>query len=141
MTNHSARQALIWLNVGLRALMELGVVGGFAVWGYSIATGFWLRILLALIAPALGFGVWGLVDFRNAGVLAETLRLVEELLISGLAALAFHVAGYQVLGWSLAVLSIIHHCLVYLTGRRLLEKTWMPIDLSLGSEKHRHNPL
>ncbi len=123
MTGHSVRQALIWLNVVLRAVMELGVVVGLSVWGYSIATGFWLRILLALIAPAIGFGVWGLVDFRNTGVLAEPLRLTEELLISGLAALAFYVAGYQVPGWSLAVLSIIHHCLVYLTGRRLLEKT------------------
>ena len=122
MTNDTIRQILIWLNVGLRAAMELGVVVGFAVWGFSIANETWLGIVLAVASPSLGFGIWGLVDFRNAGGPAEPLRLIEELLISGLAALAVYVAGYQVAGWCLAILSIVHHGLVYLTGRRLLEK-------------------
>jgi len=118
----SFRRFLIWLNVALRAVMELGVVAGFAVWGYSVAGDLWLRVFLAILVPRIGFGFWGLIDFRRVGRLAEPLRLIEELLISGLAALAFYGSAHPVLGRSLLVLSVIHHGLVYLTGRRLLEK-------------------
>lgn len=111
---------LIWLNVVLRALMEMGVVAAFAVWGYGMGSTAWSSLLLAVVLPAVGFGFWGLVNFRSAGKHAEALRLAEELVISGLAALAFYSAGQHVLGWGLAALSVLHHGLVYLTGRRLL---------------------
>ena len=77
-------KTVIWLNVGLRALMETGVVAGFAVWGYSVGSNIWSSLALALAVPAAGFGIWGLIDFRSAGSGAEMLRLAEELLISGL---------------------------------------------------------
>ena len=110
----------IWLNVGLRALMETGVVAGFAAWGYRFGSTAWSSLLLAIALPAIGFGIWGLIDFRSAGNYAEGLRLAEELVISGLAALAFYGAGHPILGWSLAAVSVVHHGLIYLTGQRLL---------------------
>ena len=104
------------LNLTLRALMEIGVVCGLAYWGHR--TG---GVILAVAAPVVGFGFWGAVDFRRAGRAAEPLRLIQELVISGLAAVAFYVAGRHALGWTLATTSVAHHVLVYATGNRLLK--------------------
>lgn len=112
---------LKWLNVGLRAVMELGIVVALGYWGYETGEGTTMKILLSVGMPLIGFGIWGLVDFRTAGPLAELLRLTEELVISGLAALAWHAAGAQTLGWALGILSVIHHVLVYALGGTLLK--------------------
>jgi hypothetical protein len=79
------------------------------------------KVALAIGAPALLFGFWGLVDFRQAGRAAEPLRLVQELVISGPAALAVWGAGQPLLGALLALVSIVYHGLVYASGGRLLK--------------------
>lgn len=112
---------LKWFNVGLRGLMELGIVVALGYWGYKTGESTSAKILLAIGAPLLGFGFWGLVDFRKAGSLAEPLRLIQELVISGLAALAWYAAGAQVWGWALGWISIVHHVLVYVSGEKLLK--------------------
>lgn len=109
------------MNVGLRADMELAIVIALAWWGFQIAEGV-MRYVLAVLTPAVGFGIWGAIDFRNTGVHAERLRLLEELAISFLAAAAWYVAGEEALGIGLAALSIVHHALVYLLGDRLLRQ-------------------
>ena len=85
------------LNLTFRALMEAGVVFGLGFWGYHTGR-------------------------TGTGALAEPLRLIEELAISGLAALALYVAGQHALGWSLATISVVHHALVYLLGDRLIKR-------------------
>ena len=112
---------LKWFNVGLRAIMELGIVIALGYWGYKTGESTSAKILLSIAAPLIGFGIWGLVDFRNAGAFAEPLRLIEELIISGLAALAWYVAGAQSMGWMLGIVSIVHHALVYALGGKLLK--------------------
>lgn len=112
------RQAL---TLALRVLMEAGIVGAFAYWGYQAGAGTGIKILLAVGAPAVGFGFWGAVDFHQAGRLAEPLRLFQELAISGLAAAAFYAAGQHLLSWVLGLVSVIYHALVYLQGGRLLK--------------------
>lgn len=102
--------------------MELGVVVGLGYWGYESGHATWTKVLLAVGAPVVGFGVWGAVDFRFAGRLAEPLRLLEEFVISGLAALALYVAGARLWGGALAVLSVVYHVLVYASGDRLQRK-------------------
>ena len=109
------------LIVGLRAIMETGIVVGLAYWGFQTADGSIGKIGLAIGAPVVGFGFWGLVDFHRAGRAAEPLRLVQELVISGLVALALWSAGQPLLGLLLAVLSVVYHALVYTTGGRLLK--------------------
>ena len=109
------------VTLALRALMELGVVAGLATWGVHAGHGPMASTALGVLAPLVGFGVWGAVDFRNAGRLAEPLRLVQELTISALAAAAFVAAGHAPLGAALAALSISYHVLVYATGQRLLD--------------------
>ena len=110
----------------LRVLMEAGIVAAFAYWGYRAGAGTGMKILLAAGAPALGFGFWGAVDFRQAGRLAEPLRLLQELAISGLAAVAVYAAGQHLLGWALGLLSAAYHALVYLQGGRLLKHRSSP---------------
>ncbi len=106
----------------LRVLMEAGIVAAFAWWGYRAGAGTGVKILLALGVPALGFGFWGAIDFHQAGRLAEPLRLLQELAISGLAASAAYAAGRHLLGWALGLLSAAYHALVYLQGGRLLKR-------------------
>jgi hypothetical protein len=112
---------LKWFNVGLRALMELGIVVALGYWGYRTGESTTVKILLSIGAPLIGFGTWGLVDLRNVGSLAEPLRLIEELVISGLAAFAWYAAGAQTWGWALGFTSIVHHVLVYALGGTLLK--------------------
>jgi Protein of unknown function (DUF2568) len=108
------------VTLASRVLMEVGIVVALASWGYHTGGGTTARIVLAIAAPAIGFGLWGAVDFRRAGRLAEPLRLAEELVISGLAAAAWYAAGRHGLGIALAALSVLYHALVYASGARLL---------------------
>jgi hypothetical protein len=109
------------LNLALRAVTEAGVVAGLAYWGLHAGDTAAAKVALGIGAPLVGFGVWGGLDFRRAGRLAEPLRLLEELLISGVAAAALYAAGQPLLAWALAGVSIAHHALVYVIGERLLE--------------------
>ena len=121
MSDSGAKTTLRWVNVGLRGLMEAGIVVAFAIWGYHAASGA-MAIVLAVTVPVLGFGFWGAVDFHQAGTLGEPLRLTQELIISGLAALALYVAGQPFWAWTLAIISIVHHAAVYALGGKLLNK-------------------
>lgn len=113
---------LKWFNVVLRGLMELGILIALGYWGYKTGDGTPMKILLTLATPVIGFGFWGLIDFRNAGSLAEILRLVQELVITGLAASAWYIAGAHSWGWSLGLASAVHHVLVYALGETLLKR-------------------
>jgi hypothetical protein len=117
----SALSPMQWLTLALRGVMETGIVVGLAFWGAQTGSSTIEKVALAIGAPALLFGFWGLVDFRQAGRAAEPLRLVQELAISGLAALAVWAAGQPLLGALLALVSIVYHVLVYVTGGRLLK--------------------
>jgi hypothetical protein len=110
----------------LRVLMEIGIVAGLAYWGYHTGGTTGAQVLLAVVAPLIGFGLWGAVDFRWAGRLSEPLRLLEELVISAAAALAWYASGRHELGLGLAALSVVYHVLVYVTGGRLLEPASPP---------------
>ncbi len=108
------------LNVALRGVMEAGIVAALAYWGVRTGDSAVAKVILGVGAPVVGFGLWGAVDFREASSLAEPLRLLEELVISALAALALYAAGSHALAWGLALLSALHHALVYALGTTLL---------------------
>lgn len=111
---------LVWFNLALRGLMEFGIVVAMAQWGYHAGRGLAAKSVLTVAAPLLVFGVWGAFDFRGVVRNPEPYRLVQELVLSGLAAVAWHASGQRFLGWSLGLVSIAHHALVYLLGQRLL---------------------
>lgn len=114
-------RTLIWINVALRGMMEAGIVAALAYWGTTLGGSLWASVAFGIIVPTIGFGFWGLVDFRNMGLASEALRLIQELLVSGLAAFALYSAGEPDLAFGLAGLSLLHHALVYLLGTRLLK--------------------
>ena len=105
----------------LRVTMEIGIVAGLCLWGVHTADTTPTKIALGTGAPLVGFGIWGAVDFHQAGRLAEPLRLIEELVISLTAALALTAAGAPTAGIALAALSITYHVVVYATGQTLLQ--------------------
>ena len=110
------------INLTLRALMELGIVGGFGYWGFVTGGTMPAKVVLGIGTPVVGFGFWGAVDFHRAGRAAEPLRLAQELVVSGLAAVAWFASGSPLLGVVLVALSLVHHTLVYLLGDRLLRR-------------------
>jgi hypothetical protein len=109
------------VNLILRVTMECGLVAAFAYWGVHTGDSTSMKVALGIIAPAVGFGFWGALDFHQLGSLGEPVRLVQELAISGLAAAAWYAAGQQELGIALAALSLGYHALVYTSGSRLLK--------------------
>lgn len=112
---------LKWFNLTLRVLIEVGIVVALGYWGYQTGESASAKALLGIGAPLLAFGFWSAIDFRQAGRVAEPLRLFQELVISGLAAVAWYAAGQHTLGWALDIASIVHHALVYLLGGTLLK--------------------
>ena len=126
--NRPAMTAVELVTLVLRVLMETWVVAGFAWWGYRIGHTPPSSVLLAIAAPVIGFGIWGAVDFHQLGRAAEPLRLVEELVLSGLAVVGLFVVGQHVLAVGLAVLSVVYHVLVYAQGSRLLEPRQVPVS-------------
>jgi hypothetical protein len=46
-------------HVGLRGLMEFGIVAGFAFWGHHVADSTGIGILFAVDAVLVGFGFLG----------------------------------------------------------------------------------
>jgi Protein of unknown function (DUF2568) len=105
----------------LRVTMEAGIVAGLAYWGVHAGSSTATKLLLGIGAPAVGFGIWGAVDFHQAGH-GEHLRLIEELAISLVAAAALWAADQHTAGLALGVLTIAYHALVYATGGTLLEQ-------------------
>jgi hypothetical protein len=110
------------LNLTLRAVMEAGIVGGLAYWGLQFGETTLTKITFCISAPALIFGFWGLYDFHNFGKWSEFFRLIQELVLSFIAAFALYLVDQHILGWILALISIFHHTLVYLLGERLLKQ-------------------
>lgn len=112
---------LTWFNLLLRGLMELGIIVGLATWGYHAGQTLALKLLLAIGAPLVIFSFWSLFDFRGVVPNPEPYRLLQELALSGLAAIAWIAAGRRTLGWTLAITSIVHHILIYMLGGKLLK--------------------
>lgn len=112
---------LKWLNVGLRGVMEIGIILALAYWGYHLSSNTLIQSVLCIIIPVLVFGFWGWFDFRGWGRYAEVLRLIQEMIISLAAAYALYVLGRTVSGFTLAGISVVHHILVYILGEKLLK--------------------
>ena len=78
--------------------MELGIIVGLATWGYHAGQTLALKLLLAIGAPLVIFSFWSLFDFRGVVPNPEPYRLLQELALSGLAAIAWIAAGRRTLG-------------------------------------------
>jgi hypothetical protein len=111
--------ALDTIALVLRGTMEAGIVGGLVFWGLRAGSSPLVRVVLAISAPVIVFGFWATVDFRWLGRSAEAMRLVQELAVAALVAVALFAVGSPVLGWSLAAVSVSHHVFARLAADRL----------------------
>ena len=91
------------LNLALRGIMETGIVAGLAYWGFHTGKNTGMKILLCVGAPLLVFGFWGSYDFHNFRKWSELLRLIQELILSFLAAITTYVSGLHFWGWFLGI--------------------------------------
>lgn len=62
---------LKWVTLVVRVVMETSVVAALAYWGYQTGSSIPMQVVLGIAAPLVGFGIWGTVDFRRFGRLAE----------------------------------------------------------------------
>lgn len=108
-------------NLTLRSLMEIGILAGLGYWGFQAGKGITMKIILSISVPAIIFGFCSLVDFQKVKNYSEILRLIQELILSGIAAVSLYFAGQHTLGWILGLISIFHHVLVYVTGDTLIK--------------------
>ncbi len=71
-------QKLKIINLGIRGVMETGIVAGLSYWGYVLGKTTGMKILLAILIPSIGFGFWGAVDFHQVSLNPELFRLIQE---------------------------------------------------------------
>ena len=114
-------KGLTIFNIVLRGIMESGIVVSLAFWGIETGNNITMKIILAIFAPLLVFGIWGLVDFKKIVSHPEGFRLFEELLLTLLTAYALYSIDQELFCWMLISISVIHHLLVYITGHKLIE--------------------
>lgn len=112
---------LTWANLFLRVSIELGIVAALGYWGFETGQSPIGKMALGIGAPLLAFGIWGFVSPRKGPAVNELMRLIEELAISGLAAVALYATGKHTLGYAFGLATIINHALVYVLGGRLLK--------------------
>ena len=90
-------------NLGLRFLLELAALAGFALWAWQAPYGIPLRVLLAATAVVVLMTLWAVFAVPgdpsrsgNAPVpVPGALRLALELLVLFGGAWAFHAGGYS----------------------------------------------
>jgi hypothetical protein len=109
------------LNLLLRAILEISIIMALAFWGYSTGNNILSRIIFLVLFTMVGFGIWGAIDFHQFSKYAEYFRLIQELMISLVAAWGLYVSGEVTFSWFLVILTIIYHLLVYLSGEKLLK--------------------
>jgi hypothetical protein len=91
----------------LRFLTELATVAALATAGALAHTAVAWRVVLAILAVVLFAVIWGRwIGPRAAHRLSDPVRLVVEILIFVVSAVALGLVGYPVIGIVLAVISI-----------------------------------
>ena len=104
-------------NLGLRFVLELGMLAALAAWGIHTGGSTVADILLAVAAPAVAAVLWGLYAApRSARRLSGGRLLAVQLVLLGLGAAALLAAGWTVLGLVFALLIAVNALLLELSG-------------------------
>ncbi len=117
------------INLAFRFLLEIAVLVALGYWGWVSGEGFW-RWVLAADLPILAGVLWGTFrvpeDPSSSGrapiPVPGLIRLVLEIAILGLGALALFDAGIRWLGGLYAAGLILHYALSYDRIRWLLAR-------------------
>ncbi len=103
------------LNIGLSFLLELLMLAAFGYWGFQTGTSTLIRVVLGIGTPLLAIIIWGIYNApRSARRLARNPRLLLELFMFSLAALALAAAGQPAAALIFAIFILINLSLAYI---------------------------
>ncbi|MBX5456479.1 MAG: YrdB family protein [Thermogemmatispora sp.] len=106
------------VNRALRFLLEVAMILVLGYWGASTSQSLPLRLLLGLVLPLLAMLVWGLLIAPKARRrLADPWRLLVELALFSLAALALWDRQFYLLAIVLVVLFLLNRLALSLWGQ------------------------
>lgn len=107
------------LNLAFRFILELIALVALALWGFSSSSELIIQLVLGLGAPAVAIAIWGtLVAPKAPRRLEDPIRVALEVVIFGVASLAFVAWGSLLLGVLLAASATISLVLMFLWGQR-----------------------
>jgi hypothetical protein len=105
-------------NLGLRFVLELGVLAALGYWGFRIGGRMALKIGLAIVVPVAAAAIW--VTFGAPGAdhqLQDPAHLVLEVLFFGAAALALAFTTRKWIGVAFAAVFVVNRLLMYAWGQ------------------------
>jgi hypothetical protein len=108
-------EALQSLNLALAFALELGMLAGFAYWGWSASDNVWIQTALAMGLPALVAVLWGWVLAPRARQPLPWLAgLAIKTVLFVLAGIGLYVSGQDLFGVALVGLFAVHQVLAVL---------------------------
>ena len=107
------------LNLGFRFILEMAVLVGLFLWGFSLSDQLVVQLVLGLGAALLAMVVWGLfVAPKAKRRLPDPARLVVELAVFGAAVLAYVSSGNLFVGILLGTAAVISLALMFYWDQR-----------------------
>jgi hypothetical protein len=105
-------------NDGLRFLLELCALGALAYWGFRVSSGV-LQWVLGIGAPLAMAVIWGrFMSPKATSRLNDPARLIAEIAIFGIAAVALADADQPTLAIAFAAAVAVHLILTFPLGQR-----------------------
>lgn len=110
-------QALLWLNQGLRFLLELCVFAAWAVWGAQAGRGLIPRLGLGFVAALFVIAIWGLFIAPRAQVpVPLPVWVLLQVVVFAVAVAGLAAAGHPRLALALALLLAVNSAALFLLG-------------------------
>jgi hypothetical protein len=104
--------ALRAANLALKFVLELCAMAAFAYWGANTGGGV-VRALLAIVTPAVAIVLWGrFAAPKSTRRLPTVPRMIFELTVFGLAAVALVAAGRSVAAAVFGVVAVVNAALL-----------------------------
>ena len=108
------------VNLALRFILEISALLVFAIWGWNKGSGLW-SVVLAMSLPVFFAALWGVFAVkddpsRSGKTVIPTkgfVRLILEILFFGLAALALFDLGFNIPGFAISILALLHYAFSY----------------------------
>jgi len=103
------------INLGIRFILELCMLASFGYYGFQIAMGFSLKLLLGIGLPAVVAVIWGLfLSPRAKFDLHIIARVLMEMILFFSAAGLLHLLHYGVLAIILAITFVVNRTILLL---------------------------
>ena len=108
------------INLGLRFLLELTALGAIGYWGWTQNAGWW-RWVLVIGLPVIAAAIWGTFAVPNDPSRSGQapiptpgmIRLILELSIFALGAIALIVSQRATAGWAFVIIVLVHYAISY----------------------------